>query len=100
MAYRANQAPFLVARDEFDRRAGLEYARQIYGQFVNSPRRDLKNVTPWEGGFAHVSADNMSYGESYVAAHHNGIGAQEELHQAVCRLDSYAALKAGMTCSA
>lgn len=61
------QAPFLVTHGERDRQIPLDYARQTYGQLVNSVRRELKIFTDREGGVEHVGADNMSYARDYIA---------------------------------
>ncbi|MCB1338205.1 MAG: alpha/beta hydrolase [Maritimibacter sp.] len=61
------KVPFLITHGEFDRQIGLDYAHQSYDQLVNSPRRELKIFSPYEGGVEHVGADNMSYGRSLIA---------------------------------
>ncbi|MEC7764068.1 MAG: prolyl oligopeptidase family serine peptidase [Pseudomonadota bacterium] len=61
------KVPFLVTHGEKDRQIGLEYAHQAYDQLTNSPKRELKIFTPYEGGIEHVGADNMSYGRSLIA---------------------------------
>ncbi|WP_138422609.1 alpha/beta hydrolase family protein [Maritimibacter alexandrii] len=61
------KVPFLITHGENDRQIGLEYAHQSYDQLVNSPRREMKIFTPYEGGVEHVGADNMSYGRSLIA---------------------------------
>ena len=61
------RVPFLITHGENDRQIGLDYAHQSFDQLVNSPRRELKIFTPYEGGVEHVGADNMSYGRSLIA---------------------------------
>ncbi len=61
------KVPFLVTHGATDRQISVDYAHQSYAQLVNSPRRELKIFTAREGGVEHVGADNMSYGNDYIA---------------------------------
>jgi len=61
------RVPFLVTHGAKDRQIGVEYAHQTYGQLVNSPRRELRIFTEREGGVEHVGADNMAFGNDYIA---------------------------------
>jgi len=61
------KVPFLVTHGEQDRQISVDYAHQTYDQLVNSPRRELKIFTPREGGVEHVGADNMSFGNDFIA---------------------------------
>ena len=61
------KVPFLVTHGEKDRQISLDYAHQAYDQLVNSPKRELKIFTAYEGGVEHVGADNMSFGRSLIA---------------------------------
>ena len=59
--------PFLVTHGAQDRQISVDYAQQTYDQLVNSPRRELRVFTPREGGVEHVGADNMAFGNDYIA---------------------------------
>lgn len=59
--------PFLVTHGERDRQISVDYARQAFEQLTNSPRPELRIFTPREGGVEHVGADNMSFGNDYIA---------------------------------
>ncbi len=61
------KVPFLVTHGSHDRQINLDYAHQSYDQLVNSPNRQLKIFTEREGGVEHVGADNMSFGNDYIA---------------------------------
>jgi dienelactone hydrolase len=61
------KVPFLVTHGAKDRQISVDYAHQTYEQLVNSPRRELKIFTEREGGVEHVGADNMSFGNDYIA---------------------------------
>lgn len=61
------RVPFLVTHGEKDRQISVDYAHQTYEQLVNSPRRELKIFTAREGGVEHVGADNMAFGNDYLA---------------------------------
>lgn len=61
------KVPFLVTHGAHDRQISVDYAHQTYEQLVNSPRRELKLFTEREGGVEHVGADNMSFGNDYIA---------------------------------
>jgi len=61
------KVPFLVTHGATDRQISVDYAHQSYAQLVNSPRRELKIFTAREGGVEHVGADNMSFGNDYIA---------------------------------
>jgi dipeptidyl aminopeptidase/acylaminoacyl peptidase len=61
------RVPFLVTHGAEDRQINVDYARQTFEQLVNSPRRELKIFTAREGGVEHVGADNMSFGNDYIA---------------------------------
>lgn len=61
------KVPFLVTHGAQDRQISVDYAHQTYDQLVNSPRRELKIFTPREGGVEHVGADNMAFGNDYIA---------------------------------
>lgn len=61
------KVPFLVTHGAQDRQINVDYARQTYDQLVNSPKRELKIFTAREGGVEHVGADNMSFGNDYIA---------------------------------
>ena len=61
------KVPFLVTHGAKDRQISVEYAHQTYEQLVNSPQRELKIFTEREGGVEHVGADNMSFGNDYIA---------------------------------
>jgi alpha-beta hydrolase superfamily lysophospholipase len=61
------RVPFLVTHGEKDRQISLDYAHQAYDQLTNSPRRELKIFTAYEGGVEHVGADNMAFGRSLIA---------------------------------
>ena len=61
------RVPFLVTHGAKDRQISVDYAHQTYEQLVNSPRRELKIFTEREGGVEHVGADNMSFGNDYIA---------------------------------
>ena len=61
------RAPFLVLHGENDRQISVDYARKTYDQLVNAAARELKIVTPREGGVEHVGVDNMAFGRDYIA---------------------------------
>ena len=61
------RVPFLVTHGAHDRQISVAYAHRSYAQLVNSPRRELKIFTEREGGVEHVGADNMSFGNDYIA---------------------------------
>jgi dipeptidyl aminopeptidase/acylaminoacyl peptidase len=61
------KVPFLVTHGAQDRQISVDYAQQTYDQLVNSPRRELRIFTPREGGVEHVGADNMAFGNDYIA---------------------------------
>jgi dipeptidyl aminopeptidase/acylaminoacyl peptidase len=61
------KVPFLVTHGAEDRQISVDYAHQTYDQLVNSPRRELKIFTSREGGVEHVGADNMAFGNDYIA---------------------------------
>ena len=61
------EVPFLVTHGIHDRQISKDYAQQTYDQLVNSPRRELKWFTEREGGVEHVGADNMAFGNDYIA---------------------------------
>jgi dienelactone hydrolase len=61
------KVPFLVTHGERDRQISVDYARQAFEQLTNSPRPELRIFTPREGGVEHVGADNMSFGNDYIA---------------------------------
>ena len=61
------KVPFLVTHGAQDRQISVEYAQQSYDQLTNSPRRELRIFTAREGGVEHVGADNMSFGNDYIA---------------------------------
>lgn len=59
--------PFLVTHGAQDRQISVDYAHQTFAQLTNSPRPELRIFTPREGGVEHVGADNMSFGNDYIA---------------------------------
>ena len=59
--------PFLVTHGAQDRQISVDYADDLYGQLINSPRREKRIFTPREGGVEHVGADNMAYGRDCIA---------------------------------
>ncbi|HSG56561.1 MAG TPA: alpha/beta hydrolase [Paracoccaceae bacterium] len=59
--------PFLVTHGAHDRQISVDYAQQTYDQLTSSPRREVKIFTAREGGVEHVGADNMSFGNDYIA---------------------------------
>ena len=59
--------PFLVTHGAQDRQISVDYAHQAFAQLTNSPRPELRVFTPREGGVEHVGADNMSFGNDYIA---------------------------------
>ena len=61
------KVPFLVTHGAQDRQISVSYADDLYGQLVNSPRREKVIFTAREGGVEHVGADNMSYGRDCIA---------------------------------
>lgn len=61
------KVPFLVTHCEKDRQIGLEYAQQSFDQLINCPQRELKIFTAREGRVEHVGADNMDFGQDYIA---------------------------------
>ena len=61
------KVPFLVTHGSQDRQISVSYADDLYGQLVNSPRREKVIFTAREGGVEHVGADNMSYGRDCIA---------------------------------
>jgi dipeptidyl aminopeptidase/acylaminoacyl peptidase len=61
------KVPFLVTHGAHDRQISVDYAHQSYDQLVNSTNRQLKIFTEREGGVEHVGADNMSFGNDYIA---------------------------------
>ncbi len=61
------KVPFLVTHGAQDRQISVRYADDLYGQLVNSPRREKVIFTAREGGVEHVGADNMSYGRDCIA---------------------------------
>lgn len=61
------KVPFLITHGARDRQISVDYARQSYDQLTNSPRRELKIFTAREGGVEHVGADNMSFGNDFIA---------------------------------
>ena len=61
------KVPFLVTHGAQDRQISASYADDLYGQLVNSPRREKVIFTAREGGVEHVGADNMSYGRDCIA---------------------------------
>ena len=61
------RVPFLVTHGEQDRQIPLKYAHQTYAGLVNSPDRELKIFTDFEGGVQHSSVDNSAYGLDYIS---------------------------------
>jgi len=61
------KVPFLVTHGAQDRQISASYADDLYGQLMNSPRREKVIFTAREGGVEHVGADNMSYGRDCIA---------------------------------
>jgi len=61
------KVPFLVTHGAQDRQISVSYADDLYGQLINSPRREKVIFTAREGGVEHVGADNMSYGRDCIA---------------------------------
>ena len=61
------KVPFLVTHGAQDRQISVRYADDLYGQLVNSSRREKVIFTAREGGVEHVGADNMSYGRDCIA---------------------------------
>jgi len=61
------KVPFLVTHGAQDRQISASYADDLYGQLINSPRREKVIFTAREGGVEHVGADNMSYGRDCIA---------------------------------
>lgn len=59
--------PFLVTHGAKDRQISVSYADDLYGQLVNSPRREKVIFTAREGGVEHVGADNMAFGRDLIA---------------------------------
>jgi len=60
------RVPFLVTHGANDRQIPIAYAHRTYEQLVNSPKRELKIFDAETGGVEHVSADNMSFGRSFI----------------------------------
>jgi len=58
---------FLITQRGNDRQISIEYARWIYEEAVDRPDRELKLLTPREGGAEHVNADNMQPTRSDIA---------------------------------
>jgi len=61
------KVPFLVTHGAQDRQISVSYVDDLYGQLINSPRREKVIFTAREGGVEHVGADNMSYGRDCIA---------------------------------
>jgi len=61
------RVPFLVTHGEQDRQIPLRYAHQTYDGLVNSPERELKIFTDFEGGVQHSSVDNSAYALDYIS---------------------------------
>lgn len=61
------RVPFLVTHGAKDRQINVDYAHQAYEQLVNSPDRELKIFSEYEGGVEHVGVDNTSYARDYIA---------------------------------
>jgi dienelactone hydrolase len=61
------KVPFLVTHGAQDRQISVAYADDLYGQLINSPRREKVIFTAREGGVEHVGADNMAYGRDCIA---------------------------------
>lgn len=59
--------PFLVTHGSGDRQIPLEYAHAQYDAAVNSPDRELRILTPRDGGIEHVGGDNMLPAASIIA---------------------------------
>ena len=60
------RVPFLVTHGANDRQIPIDYAHRTYEQLVNSPKRELRIFDAETGGVEHVSADNMSFGRSFI----------------------------------
>ena len=58
--------PFLVVHGEHDRQIPVRYARDLFGDLVNSPKRELKVFTEREGGVEHCSIDNLPVVRDYI----------------------------------
>lgn len=61
------RVPYLVTHGENDRQIPLEAAHRSYDQAVNSPKRELRIFTREDGGVEHVSADNATPSENFIA---------------------------------
>jgi esterase/lipase len=59
--------PFLVTHGSGDRQIPIEYAHAQYEGAVNSPDRELRILTPHDGGIEHVGGDNMLPAASIIA---------------------------------
>lgn len=60
------EVPFLVVHGEHDRQIPVAYARALYADLVNSPKRELKVFTDREGGVEHCGVDNMPVVVDYI----------------------------------
>lgn len=58
--------PFLVVHGEHDRQIPVRYARDLFNDLVNSPKRELKVFTEREGGVEHCSIDNLPVVRDYI----------------------------------
>lgn len=59
--------PFLVTHGSGDRQIPLAHAHAQYEAAVNSPDRELRILTPRDGGVEHVGGDNMLPASSIIA---------------------------------
>jgi len=61
------RVPFLVTHGEKDSQIPVHWAHRSYEQLVNSPKRELKIFTDFEGGVQHSSVDNSAYALDYIS---------------------------------
>jgi fermentation-respiration switch protein FrsA (DUF1100 family) len=53
------RVPFLVVHGEHDRQIPVHYAHSLFGDLINSPKRELKIFTDRDGGVEHCCIDNI-----------------------------------------
>ena len=54
------RCPILIVHGQNDRQIPVEQAKRLYDECANSTRRELKILTPEQGGIEHCGVDNFS----------------------------------------
>jgi pimeloyl-ACP methyl ester carboxylesterase len=60
------RVPFLVVHGEHDRQIPVCYAHSLFGDLINSPKRELKIFTDRDGGVEHCGIDNIPVVRDFI----------------------------------